>query len=173
MDRVSTRCVCRLLAWVLGVAVAYCANAGGDGAEALMQSDSAEAGSRVSRPSLVSQTTMLYYYDLTAAEAFYGTKLGLEKTRDFGWVKFFRTSAGAEIAIVKSGPGAYFTPQPRNAVMISLVTVEVDSWYARLKADAAVEFLVDIHTSDSAPIRNFMVKDPGGYAVEFFQWLTP
>jgi hypothetical protein len=125
------------------------------------------------RPSIVSQTVMLYYDDLNAPETFYGEQLGLEKTRDFGWAKFFRVSAGAEVGIVKSGPGAYFTPQPRNAVMLSIVTSDVDAWYARLKSQHDIVFLVDIHTSDTAPIRNFMVQDPGGYAVEFFQWLEP
>ena len=134
---------------------------------------SPHASTTNARPSIVSQTVMLYYDDLDAPEAFYGQRLGLEKTRDFGWVKFFRVSTGAEVGIVKSGPGAYFKTQPRNAVMLSIVTDDVDAWYARLKADKDVVVLVDIHTAESAPIRNFMVQDPGGYAVEFFQWLEP
>jgi len=123
------------------------------------------------RPSISSQTVMFYYDDLAAADRFYGATLGLDKTNDFGWAKFFRVSSGAEVGIVKAGPGAYFTPQPRNAVMLSIVTDDVDAWYLRLKAEPAVVFLVDIHTPESAPIRNFIVQDPGGYAVEFFQWL--
>ncbi len=123
------------------------------------------------RPSIVSQTVMLYYDDLTEAEAFYGRKLGLEKMQDFGWVKFYRVSPGAEVGIVKAGPGAYHKPQSRNAVMLSIVTNEVDAWYERLKSDQSIPFLVDISTAKSAPIRNFMVQDPGGYTVEFFQWL--
>ena len=126
-----------------------------------------------SRPSILSQTVMLYYDDLAAPEAFYASRLGLEKTKDFGWAKFFRVSTGAEVGIVKAGPGAYFTPQARNAVMLSIVTDDVDAWYTRLKAAKDIVFLVDIHTSDTAPIRNFMIQDPGGYAVEFFQWLKP
>ena len=123
------------------------------------------------RPSVVSQTLMLYYDDLTEPEAFYGRKLGLEETQDFGWAKFYRVAPGAEVGIVKAGPGAYHTPQPRNAVMLSIVTNEVDAWYERLKSDQSITFLVDISTAKSAPIRNFIVQDPGGYTVEFFQWL--
>jgi hypothetical protein len=123
------------------------------------------------RPSIESQTVMLYYHDLAAPAKFYGETLGLEQTQDFGFVKFFRVSPGAEVGIVKAGPGAYYTPQPKNAVMLSIITTEVDAWYKRLKARPATVFLVDIHTSKTAPIRNFMVRDPGGYTVEFFQWL--
>jgi hypothetical protein len=123
-----------------------------------------------SSPDVVSQVVMFFYDDLAAAEAFYGEKVGLEKTQDFGWAKFFRVGPGAEVGIVKSGPGAYHAAQPRNAVMLSVVTTQVDAWYARLKA-AAIPILVDIHTAEAAPIRNFIVQDPGGYTVEFFQWV--
>jgi len=123
------------------------------------------------RPPIASQTVMFYYDDLAAAEAFYGTVLGLDKTQDFGWAKFFRVSAGAEVGIVKSGPGAYHAAQRGNAVMLSIVTTDVDAWYARLKAAKGVRFLVEISSGQSAPIRNFMIEDPGGYTVEFFQWL--
>jgi hypothetical protein len=129
----------------------------------------AESGTPV--PDVVSQVVMLYYDDLAAAEAFYGRKVGLAKTQDFGYAKFFRVGPGAEVGIVKSGPGAFHAAQPRNAVMLSIITTEVDAWYARLKADASIPILVDIHTSETAPIRNFIVQDPGGYTVEFFQWL--
>ena len=92
------------------------------------------------RPSIDSQTVMLYYRDLTAAATFYGEKLGLKKTRDFGWAKFFRVSPGADVGIVKAGPGAYHQPQRRNAVMLSIITHEVDSWYGRLKPDKSIMF---------------------------------
>ena len=123
------------------------------------------------RPPIASQTVMFYYDDLAAAEEFYGTVLGLDKTQDFGWAKLFRVSAGAEVGIVKSGAGAYHVPQRNNAVMLSIVTTDVDAWYARLKAAKGVRFLAEISSGESAPIRNFMIEDPGGYTVEFFQWL--
>jgi len=128
-------------------------------------------GQPLPRPPIASQTVMFYYDDLAAAEEFYGAILGLEKTQDFGWAKFFRVSAGAEVGIVKSGPGAYHAAQRGNAVMLSIVTTDVDAWYARLKAAKGVRFLVEISSGQSAPIRNFMIEDPGGYTVEFFQWL--
>jgi hypothetical protein len=156
-----------------GWAIAVCVVLGAGSQAQTQESEEAApvATAPASIPAVVSQVVMFYYDDLDAAEEFYGRKVGLEKTQDFGWAKFFRVAPGAEVGLVKAGPGAYHATQPRNAVMLSIVTTQVDAWYARLKADASIPFLVDIHTADTAPIRNFMVRDPGGYTVEFFQWL--
>ena len=143
----------------------------GDTQSAVEKTAASTAAQPSARPPIASQTVMFYYDDLAAAEEFYGTVLGLDKTQDFGWAKFFRVSAGAEVGIVKSGPGAYHTAQRSNAVMLSIVTTDVDAWYARLKAAKGVRFLAEISSDQSAPIRNFMIEDPGGYTVEFFQWL--
>ena len=41
-------------------------------------------------PSIDSQTVMFYYDDLEEASEFYEQTIGLEKTIDFDWVKFYR-----------------------------------------------------------------------------------
>ena len=117
------------------------------------------------------QITMFYYDDLEAASTFYGTLLGLEKTFDWDWVKFYRTGPSSSVGIVKNGEGAYHAPQPKNAVMLSLVTSDVDAWYGRLENREGVVFLK--HIGDGGGIRSFLLEDPGGYTVEFFQWLEP
>ena len=53
--------------------------------------------------------------------------------------------------------------------MLSLVTEEVDAWYEQLKDKEELKFLKDI--GDGGPIRSFLLEDPGGYTVEFYQWL--
>ncbi len=121
-------------------------------------------------PSIDSQTVMFYYDDLQQASEFYGQIIGLEKTLDFEWVKFYRISDTSHVGIVRAGDGAYHSPQVNSAVMLSIVTSEVDAWYERLKAIEGVHFLQEIHSGD-APVRSFLVQDPGGYTVEFFQWL--
>jgi hypothetical protein len=57
----------------------------------------------------------------------------------------------------------------QNSVMLSLVTSEVDAWFDRLQHTADVVVLKEI--GDSGPIRHFLIEDPGGYTVEFFEWL--
>ena len=52
--------------------------------------------------------------------------------------------------------------------MLSIVTSEVDAWYERLKANPDIVFLKEISENDM--IRSFLIEDPGGYTVEFFQW---
>lgn len=120
-------------------------------------------------PPLDSQVTMFYYRDLDAAAAFYGEILGLEKTFDWEWVKFFKTGPSSNVGLVKEGDGAYHAVQGTNAVMLSLVTTDVDAWYARLSNRDDVTFLKPL--ADGGGIRSFLLRDPGGYTVEFFQWL--
>lgn len=120
-------------------------------------------------PSLTSQTTMFYYKELSAADHFYGEILGLEKTLDWDWVKFYKTGPASTVGLVVEGDGGWHKVQATNAVMLSLVTDEVDAWYQQVKAKKGAVFLKDI--ADGGPIRSFLLEDPGGYTVEFFQWL--
>jgi len=122
-------------------------------------------------PSLTSQTTMFYYKDLERADHFYGTVLGLEKTLDWDWVKFYKTGPASTVGLVTEGDGGWHKVQASNAVMLSLVTDEVDAWYDQVKDREGAVFLKDI--ADGGPIRSFLMEDPGGYTLEFFQWLAP
>jgi hypothetical protein len=98
--------------------------------------------------------------------------LGLPATLDSEWVKIFQVSETSSVGVVTEGEGAYHKAQSSNAVMLSIVTSEVDAWYDKLKATENIIFIKDIYNSDSVPIRAFLVEDPGGYTVEFFQWLN-
>jgi len=120
-------------------------------------------------PSISSQTTMFYYKDIGPAARFYGEVLGLEITLDWSWVKFYRTGPASAVGLVTEGDGGWHKVQASNAVMLSLVTDEVDAWYAHLRRRDDVTFLKDI--ADGGPLRSFLIEDPGGYTVEFFQWL--
>ncbi len=130
--------------------------------------DEVKRAGKQSMPGIDSNVVMLYYKQLDPAAEFYGEALGLEKTLDWDWVKFFRTSASSYVGLVEEGEGAYHKVQPKNAVMLSIVTREVDAWHDKLKR-VEVPFLKEI--ANRGPIRSFMVRDPGGYTVEFFQWL--
>jgi len=122
-------------------------------------------------PPLDSQITMFYYREFEAATAFYGTTLGLTLEFDWPWIKFYKTGPSSSVGVVAEGEGAWHKAQDTNAVMLSLVTSDVDAWYERLRQRENIEFLKDI--GDGGGIRSFLLKDPGGYTVEFFQWLAP
>jgi catechol 2,3-dioxygenase-like lactoylglutathione lyase family enzyme len=115
------------------------------------------------------QVVFLYYEDLDAAAAFYGETLGLEKTYESDGAMIYRTSASSYVGLVAEGSG-YHRVAEEKPVMVSLVTDGVDEWHARLRA-AGVEILSEPADSERAPVRAFLVRDPGGYTIEFFRWL--
>lgn len=115
------------------------------------------------------QVVMFYYKNLADADRFYGEILGLEKTLDYDRVKFYKTSANGTVGLVAEGDGAWHQVQDKNAVMLSIVTSEVDAWYDMLRQKDGVVFLKEI--GDGGPIRSFLIEDPGSYTVEFFEWL--
>ncbi len=123
-------------------------------------------------PTIDSQTTMFYYMNIDAPARFYGETLGLSASMDTDWVKIFQITDTAAVGVVTEGDGAYHRARPDNAVMLSIVTSEIDAWYDRLKATGDVKFLKEIYDSKTVPIRAFLVEDPGGYTVEFYQWLN-
>ncbi len=112
---------------------------------------------------------MFYYKDLADADRFYGEILGLVKTLDYDWAKFYQTSANGTVGLVAESDGAWHQVQDKNAVMLSIVTSEVNAWYDMLQQKDGVAFLREIDNDGS--IRSFLIDDPGGYTVEFFEWL--
>ncbi len=117
--------------------------------------------------------TMLYFTELGPADRFYGEVLGLERSYEDDWVHLYKATADSYIGAVKEGPGAFHKVQTENAVMVSLVTSDVNAVYAGIQEHQDVEIITPLHDSDSAPIRAFILRDPGGYTVEVFQWLKP
>lgn len=121
-------------------------------------------------PPIDSQVTFLYYSDVDAAARFYDEVLQLRSTFDRGWVKIFAITPTSSVGLVDERRGAHQS-RGDNAVMLSLVTTDVDAWHVRLSR-AGVEILSNPADSSDVPVRAFLVRDPGGYTVEFFQWLN-
>lgn len=119
-------------------------------------------------PSIDAQVTFLYYADVDAAAAFYEGVLGLEKTFDEGWVKIYRVSGEASVGLVDETRGIHRASDAKP-VSLSIVTSEVDAWYAHLR-EAGVTITSELSASTQVPIRAFVAEDPGGYTVEFFEW---
>ncbi len=115
------------------------------------------------------QIVFLYYADLTTADAFFVTALGLSKTMDQEWVKIYRTAGGSAVGAVKEGRG-FHKPSPSKPVMISWVVDDIDPWYRRVTA-AGVKVLKQPQNSPDSGVRSFLVADPTGYTFEFMQWL--
>jgi predicted enzyme related to lactoylglutathione lyase len=132
-----------------------------------------EATAAVAKPEITEHYVMLYYDDLDEPAAFYGDLLGLKAVMDDEWVKLYEVLPNSFIGIVKGGEegSVWHKPQAENAVMVSIVSKDVDAWYDVIKNSGDVKVLKDIYDNPSVPIRAFLVADPGGYTIEFFQWL--
>jgi len=118
--------------------------------------------------------TFFYYEDLDAQVPFYEGLLGLDKTLDEDWVKIYRITETSSIGLVKQGHGLHDVSEDKPA-MLSIVTDDVDSWYERLRREnVPVRTELPEPGSDAgegeAPVRGFIVEDPGGYTIEFFSW---
>ena len=127
-------------------------------------------------PAIEETVTFLYYEDIGAAAEFYEGVLQLEKTMDEDWVKIYRISSSSSVGIVLEGRGFHSVSRDKP-VMLSIVASDVDAWYERLTSHGAVVVSPlpppgDEEDPGGAPVRGFVVEDPGGYTIEFFTWLS-
>ena len=131
-----------------------------------------ETGSAASAPNVTGHYVFFYYEDLSTPTAFYEKTMGFKPTFTQDWIRIYQVTAASYLGIATEGENTFHSPQEESAVMFSIVTGDVDGWYNRLKSYPEVTFLKEIFNHPSAPIRAFMIADPGGYTIEVFQWLS-
>ena len=129
---------------------------------------------RAQQPASLDETVVFFYYDdIEAVAPFYQDLLQLTATMDEDWVKIYRISPTSSVGLVQQGRGFHNVAVDKPA-MLSIITPDVDAWYQRLVA-AGVPVRSELpapgdEKAGGAPIRGFVVEDPGGYTVEFFSW---
>ncbi|HUW12602.1 MAG TPA: VOC family protein, partial [Anaerolineae bacterium] len=106
--------------------------------------------------SVQSQITFLYYDDLRQAEEFYGQVMGFELVEDQRWAKIYRVSSNGFVGIV-AGEKGFRRPQSYNAVLLTLVSSDVDAWYDHLQ-EAGVKLLTDVQEKEDIQIRCFFFE---------------
>lgn len=131
----------------------------------------AGAEKALERPQISESIVMFYYPDIAPARAFYENTLGLDPSFEDTWVSIYKIAPTASLGIVQEGSGVFHKANANSAVMLSIVSSDVDAWYERLKAVPGVRFEHELLNHKEAPIRSFLIRDPGGYTIEFFQWL--
>lgn len=119
------------------------------------------------------QVTFLYFRDMDAAEGFYAGVLGLRKTFDKGWVRFFQVTPVSFVGLVDEKYG-HHRAGGEKSVMVSIETPALEAWYARMvQRGAEFQTHLDLEKSASQMISAFLLRDPGGYSVEFFRFNDP
>lgn len=112
------------------------------------------------------ETTIVFFptTDLAATAAFYEQTLGLALTVDQGNCRIYRAGAGY-VGFCQ----AETAPQ-HDGLILTLVSDDVDGWYARLHAAGV--------PTDGAPranpryrIYHFFARDPNGYRLEVQRFL--
>jgi len=120
---------------------------------------------------LQSQITFLYYKNPDEAFNFYENIMKFELCENQGAAKIFRIAPHSFIGIVDEKHGHWKTRE-ENAVLITLVTTDVESWYDYLK-NCGVRLLTEVTQPEKFPVSCFFFEDPGGYHLEIQKFLLP
>ena len=111
--------------------------------------------------------TWVYTQDLDSTSRFYQQILGLSLDRDEGSARIFRINGQSSVGVCRAFGDRIVEPK---GGMISIVTDDVDGWYAKLRS-AGAEIPDPPHKLDQFGIYTFFVNDPNGYVIEFQQFL--
>ena len=116
-------------------------------------------------PKIDGLITFLYYDDLTKATKFYTETLGLKVIVDQGWAKILKLTDTANVGLVDGKKGS-LRPSTDKPVMVTILVPKVDAWYAHFKK-LGVTTMSEPHDEPDMNLRQFMIKDPEGYVIEF------
>jgi len=120
-------------------------------------------------PQLGIKATVLWLYsnDVQAMSGFYDNTMGFELVVDQGWAMIHQSSPSGFIGPVDGARGMH-TWTEEKAVMVSLLTTDIDGWFAYIGGKP--DFVLrndEIGVEDRAGARVFAGQDPDGYYIEF------
>jgi catechol 2,3-dioxygenase-like lactoylglutathione lyase family enzyme len=121
------------------------------------------------RPPIDQQITFVYVADLNVSARFYGEVLGLPLALDQGSCRIYRASSDGYIGVCLRRPGMEDAP---NSVILTLVTQDVDGWYAALAAQG-VAFEKAPSRNPTYNIYHCFLRDPDGYLIEIQRFDHP
>lgn len=119
------------------------------------------------RPTLDQQVTFMYTADLKTTAHFYETVLGLPLVLDQGTCRIYRVSNSGFIGFCQRDDAA----KP-DGIIVTLVTQEVDAWYAYLQ-EQGVSFEKPPQLNPAYNIYHCFLRDPNGYLLEIQRFLDP
>lgn len=116
--------------------------------------------------------TMFYYDDLAAATDWYEHVIGFEKILTFEGLALFRVHGGSQLALVGKGYGSQVPIAGTNkGAILSIHTRALQQWHERLFGRQVEGTGEGLHLGGDGRTIEFKVRDPGGYTIEFFDWI--
>lgn len=122
----------------------------------------------MNNPKISQQITFLHTQDLEKTRQFYSELLGLFMVRDQETCLIFRVTKEAYLGFCE-----HIEPiASGRKVILTLVSDDVDGWFAALKKRGAV--LTDSPKANAHyQIYHFFIKDPNGYLIEIQRFDNP
>jgi catechol 2,3-dioxygenase-like lactoylglutathione lyase family enzyme len=112
--------------------------------------------------------TFLYTQNMAQTARFYEEVLGLPLVRDQGTCRIYRISQDGFIGFCQH----LTMPQNPGAIILTLVTDDVDGWYQRLVAKG-VAFDKPPAQNEKFDIYHCFLRDPNGYLLEIQRFDQP
>ncbi len=119
-------------------------------------------------PKINQQITFLYTANLVATAQFYEGILGLELVLDQGTCRIYRTSQTGYLGFCQRDG----IDRDHPDVIFTLVTPQVDEWYAHLQAQGVL-FEKPPTFNPRYSIYHCFLRDPNGYLIEIQHFLNP
>jgi len=120
------------------------------------------------RPEITGQVTFIYTEELGSTSAFYRDILELEMVVDQGCCHIYQTGPSSFIGVCE------ISERPKNpvGVMLTVVTPEVDRFYAHLLAKG-ITFERPPTLSERFNVYSCLFKGPDGYSIEIQEFKDP
>ncbi|MGQ9548547.1 MAG: VOC family protein [Roseiflexus sp.] len=114
--------------------------------------------------------TFIYVRDLRVSATFYENLLGLPLMLDQGSCRIYRVVGDAFLGICQRREAV--DPLPSGALILTLVTNDVDGWH-RYLAESGVVVEKPPQYNSAYNIYHCFLRDPDGYLVEIQRFLDP
>jgi len=114
----------------------------------------------------------LYYDGLEDAARFYEDVLGFDLKLDRDWVKIFKYGEDCHVGIVDESMGSHRV-MVEKSTRLQLMVEDAQAWLEYVKSRGLSPSRDELVEGKILRIKAFSVKDPGGYTVEFCEYLTP
>ncbi len=119
--------------------------------------------------------TLFYYDDVEQAIQWYEHVVGFEKVVDYGWLAIFRMREHAYLGLVDGSAGSQRPIKgPNKGALVTIATHDLEWWHNRLFRAGVPGTGNGLQIGCDGNTIEFQIRDPGGYTLEFFEWLeTP